>query len=347
MRAWWASFINCVSSHYPSVFLAVFLVALLLPLRDFTGNIPEFETKFWGYKQLHKGYAMVRQHLFGDIYFENALVSQNGWLIWASPASLDDYQNADPFTDEELAEIQANLDRINGQLEKQGVTFLVVVAPNKNTIYPEYVPSQVPVLNSHSRLDQLLDYQRQHGKAKILDLRPALLEEKKARQVFHATDTHWNAYGALAATREMILALEGDYPFLRSDILEDYEKGDSRQQLGDIGNLFIPGASPEEWLILDLKNAPEVKEYAFANGTPKVSMMVNTETNLPRITVYHDSFFVPLKRFLAVHFSKATYVWSYQVDPVFTMGEKDDIVILEITERFLSALLTDPEPIKD
>ncbi|MFN8387050.1 MAG: hypothetical protein U0X92_11595 [Anaerolineales bacterium] len=48
-------------------------------------------------------------------------------------------------------------------------------------------------------MDQVIAYLRANGKQQVIDLRPALLTAKSERQVYYATDTHWNDYGAYIA----------------------------------------------------------------------------------------------------------------------------------------------------
>ena len=234
--------------------------------------------------------------------------------------------------------IQANLDATYDQLKAQGITFLVVLPPDKNTIYPEYLPAQIPILGEQSRLDQLIAYQMQHGKAPLLDLRPALLAEKKQRPVYFTTDTHWNPYGALLATNEMLLALQNQYPVLKPHDLAEYEKPLGVQKLGDLAGNSLPSAATEEWFGLEPKYPRQWVRYNISDQMPVIVMTVNANPALPRAVIYHDSFMIWQYDFVADYFSKVTFIWSYNVDVDFIKGEQPDIVILECTERYLASL---------
>ncbi len=332
---------NVVLKKYSLIFCALFIGLLLLPLQGFSGDLDHFEDSFWGAEELRRGYAVFRQYGMRDIYFDKAILSRDNWLVLSAPGSTDDYQQTNLFTQEELAAIQASLDDTNTKLEEQGIVFLVVFPPNKNTIYPEHMPPQIPVLGSQSRLDQVFSYLKQHGKTQVLDLRPALLAEKKVRPVFFSTDTHWNPYGALVATRETVLALQGRYPTLNAYDFADYVKPPAIQNLGDLARNYVPSSAPEEWFGLEPKFGRQWSRFNLSDVMPVMVMTVNQNAALPRVLIYHDSFMIWQYDFVADYFSKATFVWSYQVNQDFVRGEKPDIVILECTERYLPSLISE------
>jgi hypothetical protein len=223
---------------YPAIFVAAVLGLLLLPLGGYSGDFASFGKSFWGYPALLRGYVGARLFLFKDQIFEKTLVRPADWLIFSDDNSLNDYQNAHPFTESQLAEIQQSLDGFDTRLKARGIRFLVVVAPSKNTIYPEYVPAQLPLIGRESRLDQLVANQRLHGTTQILDLRPVLREARREHPVFYTTDTHWNQYGIYAGYRAVLEALHADFPALQPQSLDDFryiELGIGSGDLGIIG----------------------------------------------------------------------------------------------------------------
>lgn len=328
-----------LAQRYPLVFCAVFLALLLLPLLNFNLDLAQFQQEFWGAASLRRAYSGFRQAL-GDVYFDKVIVGQDGWLILSTPGSLDDYQRTNLFSEAELKAIQANLDATYAQLQAQGILFYVVLPPDKNTIYPEYLLPQIPQLGKTSRLEQLIAYQTEHGKAPIIDLRPALLAEKEQRRVYLTTDTHWNAYGALAATREMLLPLREKFPTLKVHGLEDYEKPQGIITQGDLARNSVPSAAGEEWFGLEPKFGRQWVRYNLSDQMPVIVSTVNLDPSLPRALIYHDSFMIWQYDFVADHFGKATFIWSYNVDVNFAVGEKADVVYLECTERYLDSLIS-------
>lgn len=343
-KTWAKKLLASAREHYPALFVALFICLLLLPLKSFPGNFTDFPKMFWGYDTLIRGYTAARFTLLKDEIFGDAFVRPGPWLAYTGETSLDDYQNAKPFSPEELARIQKNLDGLTARLGAQGVHFLVVIVPSKNTIYPEGMPPEIPVLGKQSRTDQIMTYEQQHGQAQILDLTPALRQARQQRQVYYATDTHWNQYGILVGYAEIIRALQKDFPNLKAHTLEDFTPVDQGPGSGDLGKEWTQGFAQEQMIALEPRFARKTVQIPFSQGTALVpGRMLATYTpdpGLPRAVVYHDSFFNEMIPFLSDNFSWAVYHWAFKVDEAFVAGEKPDVVIFEVTDRYLSRLLT-------
>lgn len=337
--------ITCwLREHSPAIFVAVFIGLLLFPLRSFPGNFTDFSTQFWGYEALLRGYTAVRLNVLHDTIFGDVFVSPGNWLVYTGEDSLDVYQNTDLFSDADLARIQQNLDGLDQRLSRQGVTFLVVIVPGKNTIYPEKMPPQIPVIGRVSQTDQLLDYLQQHSQAHILDLRPALREARQQHLVYYATDTHWNPYGIWAGYQAIIGGLQKDFPALQAHPLSDFQVTPTGPGSGDLSKEWLQGLVQEEMFQLEPRFTRRAEQFTLTQGTAMIpGRMVatyNSDSTLPRAVIFHDSFFNGMIPFLSDHFSWAIYHWSFQVDEKLVAGEKPDIVIYEVTDRYLSRLLT-------
>lgn len=335
---------NAVCENYPLLFIIVFLGLLLLPLLGFQGSFRDFPKTFFGYDTLIRSYTGARLVVMKDEIFGDMFARPGPWLAYTGETSMDDYQNAHPFSSDELARIQKNLDGLDVRLSEKGIRFLVVVVPGKNTIYPEAMPSQVAVMGKQSRTDQLLAYQKEHGQAEILDLRPALQQARQERQVYYATDTHWNAFGILAGYNRIIQSLQSDFPTLQAHTLEDFQIVSKGMGSGDLSKEWVQGFVQEAMFHLEPRFPRRTVQFSLTQGTAllpgRMVATYNPEPDLPRAMIYHDSFFNEMIPFLSDHFSWAVYHWAFKVDESFVAGEKPDIVIFEVTDRYLSRLLT-------
>jgi len=108
-----------------------------------------------------------------------------------------------PFTEEELKDWQFIFESRRDWLQRRGIRYLVVIPPDKHTIYPEYLPAGVKY-ESAPKLDQFITYMTSNASVPILDLRGALTEAKQRRRVYLLTDSHWNQYGAFVACNEIV-----------------------------------------------------------------------------------------------------------------------------------------------
>lgn len=335
--------VNSCLKHYPMIFVAVFIGLLLLPLLGFSGSFADFPEEFWGYETLIRGYTGARMYLLKDEIFGDVFALPGPWLAYAGESSMDDYQNARPFTEAELERIRQNLDGLDARLRAKGIRFLVVIVPGKNTIYPEYVPRQIAVLGRKSRADQVVAYQEERGQAEILDLRPALVEARAQRQVYYATDTHWNAFGILAGYNVIVQALQRDFPQVQPHALADFDIVSRGTGSGDLSKEWMQGFAQEEMVRLEPRFPRQTVQILLTQGSALVpGRMVatyNPAPGLPRAVIFHDSFFNEMIPFLSDHFSWAVYHWTTKVDETLVDGEKPDIVIFEVTDRYLFRLL--------
>jgi len=331
--------------HVDVVFIVLFLVLLALPLLNSPGSLKELDRNFWQREQLVQSWITFRIRGLGDRVISTVYAANDHWLVFIGENSTDDYQNTLPVTDADLAAIQQNLDNIYEYCESRGVTFLFVVAPNKNTIYPEYMPAEIPVLGKQSLLDRLVEAQRASGKAPILDLRPALLAAKRERQVFFSNDTHWNYYGAWIGYQEIMRSLQKDFPALQPHPLDDYQEVSRGEYQGDMG--YLTGH-----ISLDEKSYQLKPEFlrtryhweATGFGADLVSVHYQPSADLPKMVMYRDSFGIALIPYLSNHFRQATYLTTYRVDTNFLDVVDPDIIIFEITERFLNKLIDPAMP---
>lgn len=258
--------------------------------------------------------------------------------MYTGDLSLDDYQKTAPFKEADLKSMQERLDRIHDRLAAKGVMFLIVIPPNKNTIYPEHMPKEVPIMGTQSRLDQVTEYEKQHGKTPILDLRPALIEASKSHPVYYSTDTHWNPYGAWVGYREILNVLQKDFPELKPYSLDDYVYLPLGMQPGDIASNLGQVSVEEEHFELALASRKPVDKWIATVGKNQVITTALPGSTLPRLLIFRDSFSDNLAPFLSDNFSRAVYVSSYSIDQHLIDAEKPDIVIYEATERWLSKL---------
>ena len=145
----------------------------------------------------------------------DVVLGEQGWLYWAQKGDgnpLAHFRGLEVQRADELAEVTSILQARSDWLAARGVTYAFLIAPNKETIYPEFMPPAQVRLREGSLMDRFVEYARQHSTVNIVDPRQRLLEAKRHRVTYHPTDTHWNAYGAYAAYLALVEALRSQHP---------------------------------------------------------------------------------------------------------------------------------------
>lgn len=280
------------------------------------------------------------------------MAGKDHWLFLAQDGSrniLEDARSSDPLPETSVDAVARELERRREWLAARGIRYLVVVAPNKNTVYPEKLPDALRPTDPEGHLAQFVRYIKDYTKVDIVDVTPALEEHKKREQVFYVTDSHWNAHGAFAAYREIMRHIVKDFPQIKPLTREQFQVEQFNWLPGDLANMMGLSDHLKEDRIMFVN-----KEWYKARGVsylgpnnphyfeePQRSVTGNPE--LPRAIVFHDSFWWELLPFLAESFDEGLYVWLRpQTDLEFRFfdaelieKEKPDIVIDEYTERYI------------
>jgi len=265
-----------------------------------------------------------------------ALVGQEGFLFYAAEQSIDYFRNVKPFTEPELAQWREDLEQRRDWLAERGIRYLVVVAPDKETIYPEFMPPALRPVRSESRLDQLFADLRLRSQVEVVDLRPALMRAKASGRVYHKTDTHWNDAGALVASREIIAGLHAWFPEMSNAPPQGAMRTRSAAG-GDLARILaLEDRFPEErieWVPAGAPRAQRVASDAYRSAD--VSIMECADCTGPRVVMNHDSFNANLAPLLAEYFRRVVYVDGTKLDPTIIDREKPALVIQEFVERIL------------
>jgi alginate O-acetyltransferase complex protein AlgJ len=267
------------------------------------------------------------------------IAGTHDWLFYADDGGIGDYVSAYPFTTPELETWRLTLERTRDWLKTQGIRYLVVLAPDKHMIYPEFMPASLHRMRPDYRADQLLAYMRATSTVEILDLRPALIAAKPADLLYHRYDTHWNDRGGLVGYQQIAERLRAWWPSLRPLQRADFDEspsvpsGDKTTMLGltDEGKLAMPGLLPRRgW-------AHRVVEPTRPDPYGEDGRVVTEigDTALPRAVMFRDSFAGRLMPYLSEHFSRIVYLWENDFDPEVVRQEHPQVVIQEYVARHL------------
>ena len=129
------------------------------------GALPDrFEAYFndhFGFrKRLIYWLAIAKVQVFGVTSTPGVTLGSRGWLYLASDSAVLSFRAARPYTVLQLEAYRRIIEARRDWLASRGIAYLLVIAPNKDTIYPEFMPAGFNKLNSRSRLDQLANYMK-------------------------------------------------------------------------------------------------------------------------------------------------------------------------------------------
>ena len=172
---------------------------------------------------------------------EEVILGKENWLYyhWAGgDSSLEGEVEPSPFSHEELAAIAENCVKQKEFLEVQGKEFVIVIAPDKERIYYENLPSKYSSVTKADRGLQCVKYLRENTDVRVVYPYEELLWVKGQlkEDLYYRTDSHWNPIGAYIGSRELLQELGIRMPELGSECLtiskEEYRAGDLTYMLG-------------------------------------------------------------------------------------------------------------------
>jgi hypothetical protein len=287
----------------------------------------------------------LKLKLFGVSGVAKVLVGKEGWLFMDKPGhqpgTVEYFRSLRLFSRQELEQWKQVLEERHQWLTQRGIHYVFMIAPNKNTIYPGYMPDHIRKARAYSRMDQLVLFLGEYSNVPVLDLRKALWKAKKKERVYSRTDTHWNAYGAYIAYRELMKFVSRYFEKARPLPLSRFGIETRNWSGGDLAEMLF---LHREVLREDtLRLADDAPLKASGGGLPKLNRFVKqgyTEIKtavLPNILMVHDSFYNKLKPYLSESFSRVLYIWDWDMNfyPHIIERENPRLVIDEMAERFL------------
>ena len=278
---------------------------------------------------------------------DRVVVGRGGWLFYAD--YLEAAREPERAGSAAFAKWLNVMEARRRWLAERGIGFIATIGPDKQSIYPEYLPRGW-TLPATANTDLLVEYLRsQHSLVTFVDLREPLRSHKGRGSLYSPSDTHWTALGALVAYQALTPVIRSYYPAFKaveeSQIVwqEGPPGGNMRRMMGlpdDDGFLNVMPAFKQNRI-----KHQRIEEEPGEEGAVWKTRIVESDVAGPRILALRDSFMDATGIFfygsLEPFFSQscATFVSyphkgrDFPIDLIEKMHP--DIVIWEIVERNL------------
>tara|TARA_Y100000589_G_scaffold294737_1_gene300626 strand:+ start:74 stop:1165 length:1092 start_codon:yes stop_codon:yes gene_type:complete len=293
---------------------------------------------------------------FGESISDDVTVGKNKWFYLGSPYSKK-FPNLISHSNQPLYKSESHVNNYINQkltfknfLKDKGIKYLFVIAPDKSTIYPEYLP------------DYAQDYQYKKSifSEKVskkllsvlgdsfLNLRDPLLKAKENNPhfLYYLWDTHWNKRGANIAQAYITNRIAAKFPeqtlnsnFFNLKITTNKINGDLAQFIGAShlkeNTLYINSASPEisKCEKIDARGGPNPEVVVFYE---RVDYKCISSASSLKVLLIRDSFSNDLIPYLSRRYGELFIVFEKpslsRLEELITKI-KPDIVVEQIVER--------------
>ena len=294
----------------------------------------------------------------GGLDYSTTYIGYDGFLFCED--TMSDYDGTSLITESRFNTLMENMKTRNDWVESVGKKMYIVIVPNKNSIYSDYMPDGYP-MGSYRRMDQVVNGLREKG-ITVIDGRESLLAAKAAnpaRALYYKTDTHWNCHGAFEVYKDLMSKVKADFPnavaHTRADYQVNYAESYMKDQTYYIGYY---DATSEIGPVYTLKNGqtasfagaqPRDKwgQYVFCYTWPNgysdhlyyFKFRNDYNSSAPSMYMLRDSYSIALTPFLKDSFYKSTFNWSFSFGKNEILNSGADVIICEVVEKNMMTFL--------
>ncbi len=298
-----------------------------------------FEHHFAFRPQLITADAKIQKSVFQVSNTESVVTGTDGWLYYSS--TLDDYLGRNTLSQRGMWNLAHNLSLLQQYTESRGAEFLLMVPPNKNTLYGEHMPYyyQRPETARHNR-DTLAENLEASG-VSYLDL--FAFFEAQEEVLYFKEDSHWTTEGARRVYHEALTKLDKAHDDYSSVPVQR-----AKNHLGDLRAMLYPASDEAEYddtfqyeqnyQYLPSKNplSPEVsvEDYRIESTNSKAE---------GSLLMYRDSFGNSLIPFFANAWGTAVFSKTVPYNLAADLEKcRPDQVVVEKVERNLKDFVKEP-----
>lgn len=307
---------------------------------ELTANVDIYFAQNFGFRnRLVYVQNVLKQNVFRTSGQSEVIVGEDGWLFYSR--ALDDFLGTSVADETEVERMGAVVLMMQNYVESRGGEFIFFSAPNKMSIYGEYMPYYYIEDGGHGNYERLYSELVNAGVNTVQLKNTLSLKKADGVQLYHKLDSHWNNYGAAVAYEAVADKL--------SEVYGDEFKGYTRYSTmpysvknnfsGDLQSMLLPGSDrKDEQLEFDA-----AENFEYTNRFRGVDDLVITTSNEGRavdksVTLFRDSFGNALYWFFANDYTSLTAKREIPYN-IYQAVEESELVAVELVERNLRNLL--------
>lgn len=307
---------------------------------ELTANVDTYFAQNFGFRnRLVYVQNVLKQNVFRTSGQSEVIVGEDGWLFYSR--ALDDFLGTSVADETEVERMGAVVLMMQNYVESRGGEFIFFSAPNKMSVYGEYMPYYYIEDDGRGNYERLYSELVKAGVNTVQLKNTLSLKKADGVQLYHKLDSHWNNYGAAVAYETVANKL--------SEVYGDEFKGYTRYSTmpysvknnfsGDLQSMLLPGSDrKDEQLEFDA-----AENFEYTNRFRGVDDLVITTSNESKavdksVTLFRDSFGNALYWFFANDYTSLTAKREIPYN-IYQAAEESELVAVELVERNLRNLL--------
>lgn len=296
--------------------------------RNYTAELSDWVKDHVGFRSLMvSAKRRIRAELFGESAEGSVILGREGRLFYRE--TLKDFQNLPTLSARGAACAARSLKLLSDHAAEEGAVFVTAFIPNKNTLYPEFMPARYAAVGTENNYSLLKAALEKEGVLSA-PVREALAAEPEI--LYQTTDSHWNYKGALIGYRS-IMETAG-LPHDTFDGLTFTARDDWRADLAEA--LYGNAAKPETQLYPDREFTYEITSHETAPDAIRLETFRAGGSG--NALVYRDSFCNTMQKYFAESFENVLFSRAVPYRADYMSEVNADLVVLELTERNIGDL---------
>ena len=181
--------------------------AMILPdgsvNKEYLKNVTDYTADHFAFRtDLITIHNAILSKVFHTSASDDVILGKQNWLFYKQTEN--DYIGKNILSDNDIESIAHTLHMIQQYVENQNAKFLFVIAPNKNSLYGEYMPDSMYTIRNESNAQHLMNALQKQN-VNYIDLFRVFRQKNEV--LYYQLDSHWNNKGASLAYHSIMNAL--------------------------------------------------------------------------------------------------------------------------------------------
>ena len=282
--------------------------------------------------------------VFKNVFNRIVFLGKEKWLFHK-------WNNTYSFNEEELETAKNNLIHFRDELKKKDIDFIFMVCPDKQLIYPEYVPNYIKGKLPNNGTEIFIEYLKNNSDIKVVYPKNEFLKYKDKYQLYYKYDAHWNTLGAYIGYTELMKSLNIHVDNIDNVDIKDFDGNQSYNlgiyQYNDMAYLLslskIKYYNDDKTYIISnyITKNYETNYYILDNYFSFNSKSYKSDNN---IMIIRDSYAMNIIDYIATGFKQSEFIHIDSFKNENITEYKPDIVVFQLVEWDLKGRMLNVMP---
>lgn len=284
--------------------------------------------------QVVKMTNLYQYRLFRRLENPTVQVGGDAWLFYVSSYDsqpIRNYKGLYKISEDDLKTIQNKLEKLYQVFQDNGIKFVVIIAPDKEQIYPEYYPNYYHRLSSLGPGDVIYNYLSTHSTVPILYPKEEFVSIKKDWPTYYRLDSHYNEIGAFISAKQIL----EQFGIPHCEI-EDLSIKEIENRFGDLAHILNLNGYFKEPNAFEISFPFEFTyDYEITETSTEFDRSYFSSSESDRKIVFiGDSFAQSTIPNLLPYYNNINFLHRLTASAELALSRAPDAVVLEVSERY-------------